>query len=122
MISLRDNLKFEVSSVKQQMRKTNPILSRPKAVDVENVQNEPNFPQPEASAEGTCAKRSQTWRGWGMWAKAVVVWGVTRPGSETCKTNPIWPRWECAHQGMGKHGHLACRRTSGGTCRLRRNA
>jgi hypothetical protein len=24
-----------------------------------------------------------------MWAKAVVVWGVTRPGSETCKTKPI---------------------------------
>jgi hypothetical protein len=26
-----------------------------------------------------------------MWAKGVVVWGVARPGSETCKTNPISP-------------------------------
>jgi hypothetical protein len=35
-----------------------------------------------------CAKRSQTWRDWGMWAKAVVIWGLARPGSEMCKTNP----------------------------------
>src|SRR5512143_1248060 len=27
-----------------------------------------------------------------MWAKAVVVWGVARPGSETCKTNLISKR------------------------------
>jgi hypothetical protein len=40
-----------------------------------------------------CAKRSQTWENWGMWAKAVLVWAVARPGSETCKTNPIWPSW-----------------------------
>jgi hypothetical protein len=25
-----------------------------------------------------------------MWAKAVVVWGMARAASETCKTNPIW--------------------------------
>jgi hypothetical protein len=25
-----------------------------------------------------------------MWAKAVVAWAA-RPGSEPCKTNPIWP-------------------------------
>jgi hypothetical protein len=38
---------------------------------------------------GDCAKRSQTWVDWSMWAKAVVVWGVARPRSETCKTNQI---------------------------------
>ncbi len=27
-----------------------------------------------------------------MWEKAVVVWVVARPGSETCKTNPILKR------------------------------
>jgi hypothetical protein len=27
-----------------------------------------------------------------MWAMVVVLWGVARPGSETCKTNQIWPR------------------------------
>jgi hypothetical protein len=27
-----------------------------------------------------------------MWARMVVVWGVALPGSETCKTNPIFPR------------------------------
>jgi hypothetical protein len=35
------------------------------------------------------AKRSQTWGNWGMRGKAVTVWGMARPGSETCKTNPI---------------------------------
>jgi hypothetical protein len=39
--------------------------------------------------EAKSAKRSQTWRDWGMWVKTVLAWGVARPGSETCKTNPI---------------------------------
>jgi hypothetical protein len=52
------------------------------------VRNEPNFARPQAADGGNCAKRSQTWRDWGMWVK-VVVWGVARPGSETCETNPI---------------------------------
>jgi hypothetical protein len=56
------------------------------------VQNEPNLARPEAADGGNCAKRSQTWRDWGIWTKAVVVRGVARPGSETCKTNPISKR------------------------------
>jgi hypothetical protein len=56
-----------------------------------NAQNEPNFAPPQAADGGNCTKRSQTWVDWGMWAKAVVVWGVARPGSEMCKTNPISP-------------------------------
>jgi hypothetical protein len=55
------------------------------------VQNEPNLPPAGAVDGENCAKRSQTWGNWGMWTKAVVVLGVARPGSETCKTNPIWP-------------------------------
>jgi hypothetical protein len=54
-----------------------------------DAQNEPNFDRPEVGDGGNCAKRSQTWADWGMWAKAVVVWGVARQGIETCKTNPI---------------------------------
>jgi hypothetical protein len=54
-----------------------------------NVQNKPNLAPAQAADRGNCAKRSQTWGNWGMWAKAVVVWPVARPGSETCKTNPI---------------------------------
>jgi hypothetical protein len=53
------------------------------------VQNEPNFAPPQAADGGNCAKRSQTWVDWGMWLKAVFVWAVARPGSETCKTKPI---------------------------------
>jgi hypothetical protein len=37
------------------------------------VQNEPNFARPEAAGRGNCAKRSQTWAGWGVWEKAVVT-------------------------------------------------
>ncbi len=47
--------------------------------------------QPGTIDGGVRAKRSQTWADWGMWAK-IVVWTVARPGSETCKTNPIWHR------------------------------
>jgi hypothetical protein len=50
------------------------------------------FLPPGAGDGADGAKRSQTWVDWGIWAKAVVVWGVARPGSETCKTNPIWGR------------------------------
>jgi hypothetical protein len=46
--------------------------------------------RPAGAADGAdCAKRSQTWGDWGMWAKVVAVWDVAWPGSETCKTNPI---------------------------------
>jgi hypothetical protein len=55
----------------------------------EIVQNEPNFAPAHAAHGGEYAKRSQTWDDWGIWAKAAVVWAVARPGSETCKTNPI---------------------------------
>jgi hypothetical protein len=41
----------------------------------DRVQNEPNFAPPQAADGGNCAKRSQTWRDWGMWAKTVVVCG-----------------------------------------------
>jgi hypothetical protein len=53
------------------------------------VRNEPNFAPPQAAGGGNCAKRSQTWGNWGMWAEAVSLWSVARPGSKTCKTNPI---------------------------------
>jgi hypothetical protein len=66
-----------------------------------NAQNEPNFVPPQAADGRNCAKRSQTWEDWGMWAKAVVVWGVARPGSETCKTNPICP-WPPACSGPNR--------------------
>jgi hypothetical protein len=55
------------------------------------VRNEPNL-APRWTTDGeNCAKRSQTWGNWGVWEKAVVVWGVARPGSEVRKTNPIRP-------------------------------
>jgi hypothetical protein len=47
------------------------------------------FRSDQAADGGNCAKRSQIWGDWGMWEKTVVVWAVARPGSETCKTNPI---------------------------------
>jgi hypothetical protein len=88
------------------MRKTNPIWPRrtrgaPTGVSgaksqVSSQEGPPARPltshfKPQTSHFPTanCAKRSQTWGDWGVWAKAVVVWGVARPGSETCKTNPI---------------------------------
>jgi hypothetical protein len=40
--------------------------------------------------EGKCAKRSQTWRDRGIWAKA-VVWGVVRPGVERAKRTQFGP-------------------------------
>jgi hypothetical protein len=55
------------------------------------VRNEANFARLRAADGGNCARRSQTWGDWGIWAKAAVVWAVARPGSETCKTNPISP-------------------------------
>jgi hypothetical protein len=67
-----------------------PIRSGPGSTKNRSVRNEPNFPASQTVDRGNCAKRSQTWRGWGMWGKAVLVWGAARPGDETCKTNPIW--------------------------------
>jgi hypothetical protein len=92
-----------------QMRKTNPISlgrrrlaegivrNEPNLAPVSrgrrrvNAQNEPNLAPARATGGGDCAKRSQTWGDWGMWAKVIVVWSVAWPGSETCETNPIWP-------------------------------
>jgi hypothetical protein len=51
----------------------------------------PIWPTRRGIAEEECAKRSQTWSNWVMWAKTVAVWGVARPRSEMCKTNPISP-------------------------------
>jgi hypothetical protein len=67
------------------MRKTNPIWPGGRI----NVRNEPNFAPAQATGGRNCPKRSQTWGEWGRRAKATVVWSVARPGSETCKTNPI---------------------------------
>jgi hypothetical protein len=82
------------------------------------ARNEPNFAQAQAADRGNCAKRSQTWGKWGMWAKAVVVWGVARPGSKTCKTNPIWPgrRVHAQNEPNSRRGRVG--RGSGGVGRL----
>jgi hypothetical protein len=76
------------------------------------AQNEPNLARPGATDGGVRAKRSQTWGDWGMWAKAVVVWGVARPGSESCKTNPIWPDRRVNAQNKPNLGHRG--KVSGG--------
>jgi hypothetical protein len=114
MVSLRDSFRFEVSSVKQRRpgprdrglkdvgrgRPTHEESKRAKRtqfgpgrrrVPEANAQNEPNFARPGTAGGGNHAKRSQTWRDWGTWAKAVLVWGVARPWSRTCETNPISP-------------------------------
>jgi hypothetical protein len=71
--------------------KTNPIWPGRRRLIEEIVQNEPNFASPQAADGGSRAEQSQTWGDWGMRAKAVVMWDVARPDSETRKTNPIWP-------------------------------
>jgi hypothetical protein len=55
-----------------------------------NAPNEPNSARPGRVRGTKCAKQSQTWRDWGMWAKAVV--GRGSAASETCETNPIRQR------------------------------
>jgi hypothetical protein len=67
------------------------------------VRNEPNFACRRRVPEAECAKRSQTWMDWGVWAKAIVVWGVARPRSETCKTNPIYPRTGAVDGGIAQN-------------------
>jgi hypothetical protein len=52
------------------------------------VQNEPNFAPVQTPDGGNSAEQSQTWEDWGTWART-VVWAAARPGSQTCKTNPI---------------------------------
>jgi hypothetical protein len=101
MVSLRDGFKFEASSFKQEGR--GPFdcglvtadcgFKEPAASGCrrQNAQNKPNLAPPGAADRANCAKRSQTWVDWGMWATTIVAWAVARPGSETCKTNPIWP-------------------------------
>jgi hypothetical protein len=46
----------------------------------EACETNPIWPGRGRLTGGDCAKRSQTWGDWGMWAK---------PGSEMCETNPI---------------------------------
>ena len=102
------------------------------------MRNEPNFPSaaqgragrilrneansrrrragrgPKGMGRGTnCAKRSQTWEDWGMWAKAVIVCGAAWPESGTCKTKPISPG-----PAAGSAGGQACTRDRrrGQTC------
>jgi hypothetical protein len=55
-----------------------------------------NFkPQTSHFPTGNCAKRSQTWGGGGIWAKAVLVRGVARPRSENVQNEPNFgcPGW-----------------------------
>jgi hypothetical protein len=81
------------------MRKTNPIWPPPEDVGRGRPTYEElkrakrtQFRPAQMADGGDCAKRSQTWGDWDMWEKAAVVWAVARPGSQTCKTNPIWGR------------------------------
>ncbi len=81
-----------------------------------NVQNKPNLARPQAAGGGNRAEQSQTWEDWGMWAKAVAVWDMARPGSETCKTNPIWPGrtrrgWRKTPYGVTTNGRNCAKRT-----------
>jgi hypothetical protein len=56
----------------------------------QSVQNKPNWACAGAADGGDCAKRSQTWGDWDMWAK-VVVWGVPRPGVKRAKRTQFGP-------------------------------
>ncbi len=58
-----------------------PNFGQPVGVPRRIARDEPNLAPPQAGDGGNCAKQSQTWGDWGMWTKAVVVWGVARPGS-----------------------------------------
>jgi hypothetical protein len=65
---------------------------------------------------GNCAKRSQNWGNWSMWAKAFSLCGPARPGSEACKTNPISPRrtrrgWRETPDGVPANGRNCAKRT-----------
>jgi hypothetical protein len=55
------------------------------------VRNEPNLVRPGAADGRNCAKQSQTWEDWDIWAKR-ALWGRGSAGSEMCKTNPISKR------------------------------
>jgi hypothetical protein len=81
-----------------------------------NVQNEPNLAPPEGADGGNCAKQSQTWGDWGVWAKAFILWGLARPGSETCETNPISRRAGPGRdpKGVGRGAHCAKQSQFGG--------
>jgi hypothetical protein len=81
-----------------QMCKTNPIPGRRPAA---NRAKRTQFRPAQAADGGDCAKRSQTWGDWSIWAKDVVLWGLVRPGNETCKTNPILPVCGRAPEGRG---------------------
>jgi hypothetical protein len=81
---------WSVAQPDSETRKTKPIYGSNRAKRTQFV--------PEQAADrGNCAKRSQTWGDWGIWAKAIIVWGVARLEGERCKTKPIL----AARPGMG---------------------
>jgi hypothetical protein len=71
--------------------KTNPISPARTDAGGEMRKTNPIWTGRGRTPEARCAKRSQTWGDWGVWANAVVLWGGARLGTETCETNPIWP-------------------------------
>jgi hypothetical protein len=66
------------------------ILSFHHSRPVPIVQNEPNFVPPQAAGRRRLCRTKPNLGRLGYMGKAVVVRGVARPGSKTCKTNPIW--------------------------------
>jgi hypothetical protein len=73
-----------------------------------NAQNEPNWAPQRARAGGKCAKRSQTWRDWGMRAKLILGRRSASHG-ETCKTKPNlggvgYVGKDCCRVGCGSAG------------------
>jgi hypothetical protein len=113
MVSLAESFKLEVSSVKlekvccralwplvshfSEKRLTASLRTGPKcakrtqfrSAGAVSARNEPSWAPQRARAGGKCAKRSQTWRDWGMWANLILGRQSASHG-ETCKTNPIW--------------------------------
>jgi hypothetical protein len=81
---------WSVARPESETCKTKPIYASNRAKRTQ-------FVPEQVADERDCAKRSQTWVDWSIWAKAIIVWGVARLESETCKTNPIL----AARQGMG---------------------
>jgi hypothetical protein len=53
------------------------------------VPNKPNSGQPDRCPGGDCAKQSQTWAGWDVWAKAITVCAAAR---SPCRCHRAQPR------------------------------
>jgi hypothetical protein len=107
MVIVQNEPNFEVSSFQFEVSRVGPEGAHAKALWLQTAHFTLQTPCPTprwaglrakrtqfgpagADAGGNCAKQSQTWGNWGIWAK-VIVWAVGRPGSEMCKTNPIFP-------------------------------